>query len=125
MPFLTTVGNQVIDKILRNTDFTQAVSLFASIHSGDPAQTGANEITAYDGDRKAVTFIAPVAKVTNNNADIDFVNMPAVTVTHGGLWSAATAGTFWWGGALAASRVVAAADTFRFPTTTGIVVTLT
>jgi len=39
--------------------------------------------------------------------------MPSVTVSHVGIWTADTAGTYLGGGALSASKAVSAGDTFK------------
>ncbi len=130
MAFLTATANQVLDKILLNTDFTHATDLFLSIHTGTPAAVG-NEYTGYDGtNRPDITFDAAAAKVTQNIAgtDLDFVNFqPGATISHAGLVDQAAhgAGTWWWDGALAVTRVVITGDTLRFPAVTGVTVTLT
>lgn len=41
--------------------------------------------------------------------------MPAVTVTHCGLWSASTAGTFWWGGDVSPDQTFGGGENFEFP----------
>ena len=130
MAFTNETAEKILNKILRSTDFTDATDLFISIHSADPGNDGLTaEITGYTGtDRPAITFnLASTDKVTENDADIDYLVMPAITVTHAGLFDQAAhgGGVFWWSGALAVPRVVAAGDTFRFPQTTGVVVTLT
>lgn len=77
-------------------DGLAAVAGFASLHSGDPSTTGANELTggspAYA--RKAITYAAASGGQRSNSAALTF-DVPAATVTHVGLWSAVTAGTFY------------------------------
>lgn len=77
-------------------DAVAAIAGYASLHTGDPGTTGANEVTggtpAYA--RKPVTWAAAVAGTASASAAVTF-DVPAGTnVTHGGLWSAATGGTF-------------------------------
>jgi hypothetical protein len=77
-------------------DGLAAVATFASLHSGDPSTTGANELTggspAYA--RKSITYAAASTGTKANSAACLF-DVPASTVTHVGLWSASTAGTFY------------------------------
>lgn len=130
MAFLTATANKVLDSILRNTDYVQAVDLFLSIHTATPVTTG-NEYTGYDGtNRPDITFDAAAAKVTQNitGTDLDFVNFqPGATIAYAGLVDQAAhgGGTWWWEGALAVTRVVVTGDTLRFPAVTGVTVTLT
>ena len=111
MAFTTDTANKIIDCILRNQTLTPATTLYVSLHNGDPGNTGANEITSYT--RQAITFSAASNKTTTNSGEITFTNMPAVTVSYVGLWSASVAGTFWWGSALAENKTTDSGDTFK------------
>lgn len=114
MAFTTTVANNILNKILRNTDFTPASTLYLSLHTADPGDTGTSEVTGGSYGRQVVTFNAAASKTTSNTSAVTFTGMPATTVTHIGIWSASTSGTFWWGGSLTASRTTAAGDSFQF-----------
>lgn len=99
-------------------DGLAAVAIFASLHSGDPSTTGANEITggspAYA--RKSVTYAASASgQKASSNAQL--FDVPASTVSYIGLWSASTAGTFYGyypagGFTPMAATIDAATDTF-------------
>jgi hypothetical protein len=112
MPFTTTTANKLLDKLLKATDFTPAAALYVSLHTGDPGNDGANEVTGGSYVRKVSTFDAAATKASAAAAALSWTGMPACTVTHVGLWSAESAGDFWWGGALTASQAVAAGNTF-------------
>lgn len=114
MPFTTTTANKIINKILRNTDFAHPEQLYVSLHTGDPGDTGANEVEGEGYERIPVTFAEPENKLSSNLENIEVENMPACTVTHMGLWDAKTGGSFWWGGQLVASKQLDAGDTVRF-----------
>lgn len=112
MPLVTAGYNALLSGGLSN------VAIFASLHTGDPSTTGANEATggspAYA--RKSITYAAASGGTIASNAAITF-DVPAGTFYHVGLWSASTAGTFYGyfpvGGFAAQSAVVAAGtDTF-------------
>lgn len=89
------------------------VAVYASLHTADPGTTGTSEATggspAYA--RKAITWNAAASGALDNNANPVF-DVPAGTYTHFGLWSAATSGTFYGGGALSASETFAAQGTY-------------
>lgn len=78
-------------------DELATVAVYASLHSGDPSTTGANEISggspAYA--RKAITWNSAAAgSLDSSNAPV--FNVPTgVTVAYVGFWSAVTAGTFY------------------------------
>lgn len=108
MAFTEAALNPAVDAI---TDLVTHVSL----HTADPSTTGANEVAggspAYA--RQAVTYAA----ADNGQAAIEAVeefNVPgSTTVTHFGLWSASTSGTFYGGFALSASETFANAGVYR------------
>lgn len=101
--FSTALRNLIINRIFRNQAFTPT-SIFASLHTNDPGDTGANELTGGSYARQSVSFGAPAVDGTGyaitNSADITFSNLPAGTVTHAGLFTASTGGTFYAGDTL-------------------------
>lgn len=69
---------------------------YMSLHTADPGTTGTSEVTggapAYA--RKAITWTPGASDGVNNGTAVVF-DLPASTaVTHIGIWSAVTAGTF-------------------------------
>lgn len=78
-------------------DELAAVAVFASLHTADPGTNGANEVSggspAYA--RKAITWNAAASGALDNNANPVFDVPAGTTITHVGLWSASTAGTFY------------------------------
>jgi hypothetical protein len=117
MAFTVATANKILNKILKGTDFTPPATMYLSLHTATPGDTGANEVAKGSSDyvRKAITFGTVANKACDNSAAIEFTNMPAADITHIGLWDAATAGSFWWGGQLSGgvTKSVAAGDTFR------------
>lgn len=72
------------------------VAVFASMHTGDPGTSGANEASggspAYA--RKAITWNAAASGNLDNNANPVF-DVPAGTYSYVGLWSAVSGGTYY------------------------------
>ena len=105
---------------MRATGIT-AITARVSLHTADPGLTGASEVTAGANSyaRQPVTFGAPATggggRQIANSAALTWTDMPAVTVTHVGIWDALTVGNFLYGDALTASQVVNAGGTFEFP----------
>lgn len=118
--------NKILDHYLGGAAYTQPVP-WISLHTADPGATGAGEVAGgagpYARQSAAGKFAAAAGGSKASNAAIDFPGMPAVTVTHVGIWDAA-AGNFIEGAALAATKVVNAGDTFRL-TTPDLVATFT
>lgn len=106
MPYSTTGKNIMLDSLLVT---------HASLHTADPGNTGANEVTggspAYA--RKAITMAA-ASGGTRTASDTPVFDVPGggTTVTHVGFWTAATAGTFLGSDDLAASETFASQGQF-------------
>jgi hypothetical protein len=90
-------------------------SLFLSIHTGDPGDSGASEYTAYSGGlRPSISFGAAASATATSAAQIDYTAMGSTTITHVGLWTANTGGTFKGGGSLSTAKTTISGDTLRF-----------
>lgn len=89
-------------------------NVYVSLHTGDPGETGASEVSGGDYVRKLVAWDA-AANPGGTKANDGAITWAAITwsgtVTHLGLWDASTAGNFLWGGAAAASKTYASGDT--------------
>ncbi len=97
---------------------------YASLHTGDPGGTGASEVTggspAYA--RRAITWNTASGGGLDDASVASAFDVPgATTVTHFGLWSASSGGTFLGGGALSSSEAFGAQGTY---TLTDVDVTL-
>jgi hypothetical protein len=110
------VRNAILDKILRNTETSPfpISSVRVSLHTADPGLTGASEVAGGSYARQTPTYGAAASALAETTAGVDFTGMPACTVTHVSLWT--DTGTFLMSGALSASKVVNAGDTFQLPT---------
>ena len=103
MPFTTPGLNALVSGLI-------AAGTRISLHTADPGTTGASEVTGGTYARVATTWGSP-ASGSAAGSEVS-LNVPAgTTVTHWGLWSAATGGTFLFGGALAAAEAFGAAGT--------------
>lgn len=90
------------------------VALYASLHTASPSTTGANEVTG--GSPAYARKLIDWGVVASGNLDDDAVpafDVPAgTTVTHFGLWSAVSGGTFYGGDALSASEAYSGQGTY-------------
>lgn len=111
MPYSTYLKNSWLDA-LRGTTFS-VTTVYASLHTADPGDTGANEVTggtpAYA--RKSITFAAAAAGAIDSSSQPVFDVPAATTVTHVGFWDAVTAGNFL-GGADVADEVFGGQGTY-------------
>jgi hypothetical protein len=92
---------------------------YVSLHTADPGDSGANEISGGAYARQGAVTFANAGNnptVASNSAIITFPVATADwgTITHFGVWSASTAGTFRGSGAVATPKTVSNGDTARF-----------
>lgn len=115
----------LLNHVFRNSELTSPVTVYCGlIESGEydaelEAGTLTHEITAYTGDRKAITFGAPEQlsdKATiKNSAIIEFENMPAVTIKTAIVCDASTVGNILYWCPLETEKTSNAGDIFRIP----------
>jgi len=91
----TTAENTAIASI-----FVPGTTYYLSLHSGDPAQTGANEISGGSYARQAIVFGSASGGSEASNASITFTSLPAEAsgIPYFGIWTASTSGTYIGGG---------------------------
>jgi hypothetical protein len=115
----------ILNHVMRNTAYTSPTTVFCGLVNNTAIDTDleggtlTNEITGYTGNRKAITFGSPTqfdGKATIKNVgDIDFENMPPVTVKYAIICDAATGGNILYWCPLTATKTTNAGDTFRIP----------
>lgn len=107
------VENDLLDHVLSTTPWTMPTAIYVSIHDADPGEDGSNEIasTTRQGD---TAFNAAANGATSNTSAVTFTSMPSCTVSHVGLWDAASSGTYIAGGLVAPSKVVSPGATLIF-----------
>lgn len=81
-----------------------------SFHTADPGTTGASEVT---GTGRPATTWAAASNGSRAGSQVSAPIPGTTTVTHWGVWSAATGGTFLYGGALAAGETFGSAGTIQ------------
>ena len=91
-----------------------------SFHASDPGSTGAGEISGTG--RPATTWAAASASTSpvgrqRVGSQVSAPIPASTTVTHWGLWTAASGGTFKYGGALPAPEAFGSAGTINFTPT--------
>lgn len=120
--FGDTFETRILNSVLRAVAWTAVPGVTASLHTADPGDTGASEVTGGSYARQAITFAAPAVSGTANqctsSAAVNFTSMPAVTITHYGLWTTDVTPVFIGGGPLNASKTLNAGDTYTLSTAT-------
>lgn len=101
MPFTSPALNAAVDAIA-------SAGARISFHSADPGSTGASEISGTG--RPATTWNA-ASNGTRQGSQVSAPIPGSTKVSHWGVWSAATGGTFLFGGALSVEETFGSAGT--------------
>lgn len=107
-----TISNYLEDSLLNlvlgNTTFPAITTVWASLHTADPGETGTGSPLA-SCPRFSVAFGAAASATAANNATASVVASSTGTVTFVGLWdgSATATANHLWSGALGTAKTVA------------------
>lgn len=109
----------LLDWLMTTGTATRPTAWFVALYTAAPSDTGGGtEVTGSGYARQAVTFAAAASPggTTNNTGSVSFTAAGGNfgTVTHIGIFTAASGGSLLWHGALAASRTVNDGDTLSF-----------
>lgn len=108
-------ANAVLNAYWNQTNITAPTAIWMQLHVGDPGANGTANV-ATETTRKDVTAVFAAASggaVTSDTA-VTWTNVAGTEdFTHWSLFSASSAGTFYWSGTITANAVVAG-DTFTF-----------
>lgn len=103
--------NKILDHVLRNTAYTQPATVYAGLYTAAPTDAGGGtEVAGNAYVRKAITFGAAAGGVASNTGVITFdAPTPAAwgTVSHVGIFDAASGGNLLYWAPLAVARVTA------------------
>lgn len=121
MPLGTDYADDVIDNVVNNIEADLSYpNVYVSLHTADPGATGASEVPATNNYSRKQTAPADwnaAGSKSATNANVLTFATPSGswgTITHAGLWTASTGGTFIAGGILGASKQPDNEDTVRF-----------
>lgn len=124
MPASTYLGNAILNHFLRGVQAAVPARVYVSLHTADPGNAGADEVTvgawpayvrrdAALGGAIATGFAAAADKASENLLELLYPAQDGaapVTITHFGLWDAAAAGNLLWRGALTAAKTLNPTD---------------
>jgi hypothetical protein len=108
--------NEILDHILRNAAYTPASTVYIGLSTGSFADgNSGTELSGNGYTRKSIAFDAASGGTTDNTSAIDFPTATGSwgTVSHWGLFDAATSGNLLIHGAFSASKAVASGDILR------------
>jgi hypothetical protein len=93
--------------------FTAPATLFVQFHTADPGASGTTAVSTGLATRQAVTMAAASAGSMALSNTPSEVATGSDTITHISIWSASSAGTFYYSAALTASKSVTSGDTLN------------
>lgn len=109
-------ANALLDALANQANYTAPTALWIKLHVGDPGAAGTSN-AATETTRKDATavFAASTGGTVTTDVAVTWTNVAGTEdFTHYSVWSASTAGTFYWSGTITANAVTAG-DTFTFP----------
>ena len=103
---------ELLDAIFNQATYAPA-SIYMSLHTADPGDTGTTELAggSYARQNVSASFAPAAAGAVSSDVEISFADLPVGTITHIGIWDAVTAGNFLWGGTLTTSKTTNSGDT--------------
>lgn len=117
----------LINAVLRNTSYSSPATVYLALYTSNPDEgdTG-TELSGNGYSRQSIAFNAPSNGAATNNGDVAFTASGGNfgTVTHIGIFDAATTGNLLFYGALTASKTVNDGETLTFADGSGVTVTL-
>jgi hypothetical protein len=98
--------------VIRGTSFTGIATPFIQLHTADPGAAGTTAVSAVTT-RVAATWAAPASNAIALNGTLPSWSMTATeTISHVSVWSASSAGTFYFSVALTVPQAVVNTNTF-------------
>lgn len=110
--------NKLLDHLLGKASFTMPASVRVALFTAAPSDAGGGtEVTGGSYARQAIIVNTSSGGATNPNADVVFPVATASwgTITHVGIFDAASGGNLLMHGALTASKAIASGDQLIFP----------
>lgn len=109
---------KILDHLTGTTSWTAPTNAYLQLHTGDPGETGASNV-ASENTRKVTAWSAASSGSISISAEVEWTNVSATeTYTHWSLWDASSGGNCLFYGALSASAVMTAGDSFKFTSLT-------
>jgi hypothetical protein len=102
------------------SNFTAPANLYVQLHTGDPGASGTSAVSSTTA-RSEVTFAAASAgsmSASNTPSWATWAGTNGEVVTHISVWSASSAGTFYFSAALSASKTLNTGDTLNLTSLT-------
>ena len=117
MSFTNFLETEILDHVFAGAAYTAPGTKYIGLFTAAPGETGGGtEVSGNGYTRKSITF-ATSGATTSNNAAVEFPTATGTwgTITHVGIFDAASSGNLMVYATLTASKTVASGDVFRVP----------
>ena len=117
MSFTNFLETEILDHVFAGAAYTAPGTKYIGLFTAAPGETGGGtEVSGNGYTRKSIAF-ATSGATTSNNAAVEFPTATGSwgTITHVGIFDAATSGNLMVYATLTASKTVASGDVFRVP----------
>ena len=120
MSFSNFLETEILDHVFAGAAYTAPATLYLALFTAAPGETGGGTEVSTSGTayaRETVAFTT-TGNTTSNNAAVEYSTATASfgTVTHVGVFDAATSGNLMAYAALSSSKTIDTGDVFRVPT---------
>lgn len=118
MSFSNFLETEILDHVFANNAYTSPTNVYVSLHTANPDEDASGaEVLGGGYVRQAASFTVS-GNTATTNAAVEYPTATAGygTVTHVGVWDAASAGNMLAYAALTASKTISIGDVFRIPT---------
>ena len=120
MSFSNFLETEILDHVFAGAAYTAPTTLYLALFTAAPGETGGGTEVSTSGTayaRETVAFTT-TGNTTSNNAAVEYSTATASfgTVTHVGVFDAATSGNLMAYATLSSSKAIDTGDVFRVPT---------
>jgi hypothetical protein len=120
MSFSNFLETEILDHVFAGAAYTAPATLYLALFTAAPGEAGGGTEVSTSGTayaRETVAFTT-TGNTTSNNAAVEYSTATASfgTVTHVGVFDAATSGNLMAYATLSSSKAIATGDVFRVPT---------
>ena len=117
MSFTNFLETEILDHVFGGNAYTAPSNLYLGLYTATPSDTGGGTELSGSGYARLAMAMSVSGNLATNSAAEEFATATGSwgTVTHVGVFDAATSGNLMAYGTLSASKVVATGDVFRIP----------
>ena len=118
MSFSNFLETEILDHVFANNAYTSPTNVYVSLHTANPDEDASGAEVSGGGYARQAASFAVSGNTATTDAAVEYPTATAGygTVTHVGVWDAASAGNMLAYAALTASKTISIGDVFRIPT---------